>query len=122
VIFVLSSVPGSAIPDVPWRLTDKVVHVALYAVLGFLIGRALAATTTLAQGSRFLLAAALAAAYGVTDELHQLLTPRRSCDFYDGVADAIGGLLGGLLAATLLARKRTETTPRNSSTKSGNQP
>jgi VanZ family protein len=54
------------------------------------------------------LACLLATLYGVTDELHQLFTPRRSCDFYDVVADAVGGLLGAVLAAALVARRRDQ--------------
>jgi VanZ family protein len=121
VIFVLSSIPGSAFPDVPGRYTDKLVHIALYGVLGLLVGRALAATTALGAPARVALACALATIYGITDELHQLLTPRRSCDWHDVVADAIGGLLGGLLAATLLASRSGSPAPAASKDTS-NQP
>jgi VanZ family protein len=119
VIFGLSSIPGTAIPDVPWRFTDKLVHTALYGTLGLLVGRALAATTARPRPVLVLLACAITTAYGITDELHQLFTPHRSCDFYDGVADAVGGLLGGLVAAVLFARSKPS---RNSSTKAANQP
>ena len=91
----------------PGRFTDELVHIALYGVLGVLVGRALAATTSLGGAARVALTCALAAAYGITDELHQLFTPRRSCGWHDFVADAIGGFLGGLLAATVLSRHPT---------------
>jgi VanZ family protein len=105
VIFGLSSIPGSVIPEGPVPETDKLVHIVLYGVLALLVGRALGSTTSLGRGGLVALAALLATAYGVTDELHQLLTPRRSCDVHDVFADAIGGLAGGILAATVL-RKR----------------
>jgi VanZ family protein len=124
VIFLLSSIPGSAIPEVPGRYTDKVVHVLLYAVLGLLVGRALEVTTALGRAPKVAVACVLATAYGITDELHQLFTPRRSCDWHDVVADAVGGLLGGVLAATVLSRRsraRKPSAPR-SSTQTPNQP
>jgi VanZ family protein len=104
-IFVLSSVPGSAIPEVPVPQTDKLVHAVLYGVLGFLCARALAATTAIRGRRLVLFAALLATLYGVTDELHQLLTPRRSCDARDAAADAVGGLIGASLAVTLFRRR-----------------
>jgi VanZ family protein len=104
VIFGLSSIPGTALPELPAAQADKVVHGVVYLVLGLLCGRALRATTRLGAGHRVALAGLLATVYGVTDELHQLLTPRRSCDWHDVVADAVGGLLGAAVAATLVAR------------------
>ena len=111
VIFGLSSIPGSSLPEVPLAQADKLVHGAIYLVLGLLLGRALAAATRLPKGGRVALAFLLATAYGVTDELHQLFTPRRSCDWHDVVADAVGGLLGAVLAATLFARRRSPNQP-----------
>ena len=126
VLYLLSSIPGSALPEVPGRYTDKVVHVLLYAVLGVLLGRALEATTALRRAPRVVVGCALATAYGITDELHQLLTPRRSCDWHDVVADAVGGLLGGLLAATVLSRpsrgQRSSAAEPKPSAETPNQP
>jgi VanZ family protein len=93
---VLSSIPGSAIPEVPLANTDKLVHVGLYLVLGLLCARALRATTALRPGRAVVATVLLVTAFGVTDELHQLLTPNRSCDWHDLVADSLGGLLGAL--------------------------
>jgi VanZ family protein len=108
VIFGLSSIPGNALPNLPGAQTDKLIHGVVYLVLGLLSGRALGATTGIRRGRRVALACLLATAYGVTDELHQLFTPRRSCDWHDVVADAVGGLAGAVLAATLLARPSPE--------------
>jgi VanZ family protein len=131
VIFLLSSIPGSAIPEVPGRYTDKVVHVLVYAVLGLLLGRALAATATanatptpatktaLRRASTVVVVCVLATSYGITDELHQLFTPRRSCDWHDVVADAVGGLLGGVLAATVLSRESQRRPPTSRRGKGG---
>lgn len=106
-IFALSSIPGSAIPEGPVPETDKLVHIALYGVLGFFCARALAARIRGARrdGKLIFAGALLATAYGVTDEIHQIFTPHRSCDWHDVVADAIGGLLGAFVATRWLASR-----------------
>ena len=99
-IFVLSSVPGKRLPEMPAANFDKVVHAIVYGVLGALCWRALRRTSSSIRAwIAVVVAALLATAYGVSDELHQLLTPGRSSDVNDVIADAIGGLLGALLAA-----------------------
>jgi VanZ family protein len=112
-LFVLSSIPGAAFPQVPGWHADKLVHALLYFVLGFLCARAFAATTRMTGASLALVATLVATAYGVTDELHQLLTPRRSCDWRDVVADGAGALLGAGAAITVIAHsnRRGKVTP-----------
>jgi VanZ family protein len=127
IIFALSSIPGSAIPEGPVPETDKLVHLALYGVLGSFCARALVAHGRAARTSKLILAAAiLATGYGVTDEIHQLFTPRRSCDWHDVVADAIGGLLGAFVATRWLASRPAPGTPETqsepTSTQIRNQP
>jgi VanZ family protein len=107
-IFVLSSIPGNDFPEVPGPQTDKLVHAILYGVLGVFSGRALAAGRALTTARLVGATCLMAVAYGTTDELHQLLTPRRSCDWHDVVADAVGGLLGGLVAAAIVRRRRAD--------------
>jgi VanZ family protein len=104
VLFGLSCIPGNDLPEVPGAQTDKVAHVALYLVLGLAISRALRATTRLAGGRLLATTCLLATAYGITDELHQLFTPRRSSDWHDVAADAVGGLAGALLATRIFKR------------------
>jgi VanZ family protein len=110
VIFTLSSFPGSAYPatDVPGA--DKLVHLALYSALGALCARALLLRAPQAEGRerRLLLlgAVAMAAVYGVTDEIHQLFVPARSADWHDAVADAVGALLGAATASRIWRRSR----------------
>jgi VanZ family protein len=106
---VLSSIPGTAIPAGPTPNFDKLVHGGLYLVLGFFCARALAATTTLAPGALVAAATLMGTLYGVTDELHQLLTPRRSSDWHDVVADAVGALAGALVATRLRRTHRHES-------------
>jgi VanZ family protein len=92
-IFFLSSLSFSHLPPLPAG-TDKVVHMGIYAVLCGLVHRALKfqPLTRIASVSLFL-ALAVTPLYGITDELHQLFVPGRSCDVYDFLADLTGGAI-----------------------------
>ena len=91
-VFFLSSQTGLPLLNYfAWQ--DKVLHVALYAPLGFLVAYGLASF-----GSRrniVLYASFLALLYGATDEFHQWWVPGRDTSVVDVVADGIGALLGG---------------------------
>jgi VanZ family protein len=76
---------------------DKLIHVVEYAILGWLVRRAIAVGLDL-PATPWWIAGALAALYGCTDELHQLFVPGRSGDGADAAADLLGGLLGARLA------------------------
>lgn len=91
-LFGLSSLPAGSTPTSPFSFPgdDKVVHAALYAVLGALLRVALGRTGP---------AIALAAAYGVTDEVHQAFVPGRDADVFDWIADVVGAVVGALSAA-----------------------
>jgi len=105
-IFVLSSVPGRNLPEMPAQNADKVVHGLVYGMLGALFQRAVRRTWRVSGPAAAAIAVVLATAYGVTDELHQLLTPGRSADVYDVFADAVGAAMGVLAMSILLARRR----------------
>ncbi len=91
-LFGLSSLPAGSTPTSPFSFPgdDKVVHAALYAVLGALLRVALGRTGP---------AIALAAAYGVTDEVHQAFVPGRDADLFDWIADVVGAVVGAASAA-----------------------
>jgi VanZ family protein len=110
-IFVLSSVPGQSLPPLPAWNFDKVVHALVYAILGGLCLLALRRGSRLSRGRAVALAALAATLYGISDELHQLLTPGRSADVLDVVADAVGAIVGAigsrgaLASSTFLGRR-----------------
>lgn len=104
-IFAVSSTPGSALPPLPGLQTDKVIHAAVYAVLGVLNARALGRTSTLSRRTLVASATGLALFYGVTDEIHQLFVPGRMADVADVAADAVGSLTGAFSAASIAARR-----------------
>jgi len=98
VIFVLSHRPGSDYPSVDVPGLDKVVHIALYAPLGY--------TLHLATGGRVLVSTLLGGLYGVSDEWHQSFVPSRDSSAGDVVADLVGAGLGAWF------RRRRTTHPR----------
>jgi VanZ family protein len=99
----LTSLPGSALPQLPVTFLDKVAHFGLYGVLGALVARA----ATLSGWPRRQLVAAwlVVIAGGVLDELHQLFMPGRECSALDWLMDATGAA-AGLWLGTLMMRSR----------------
>jgi len=84
-------------------MSDKVVHLGLYAVLGL----ALAWAGRESGWNRPFLLLALGFGYGVLDEWHQSFVPGRDPSFGDLLADGVGVALGVLLGGLLLARTRS---------------
>ena len=92
-IFTLSSIPDLGTGLGGWDLIfRKLAHAAEYAVLAVLLLRALEHAW-----ASFL----LAAAYAVTDELHQAFVPGRLGSPLDVAVDAAGAAIGIALALRL---------------------
>jgi len=72
---------------------QKIGHATEYAILAFLVHRALRRGHQFSPRNAALIAALIAAAYGVTDEFHQSFVPGRFCKLYDMAIDATGGVL-----------------------------
>jgi VanZ family protein len=98
-ILILTSIPGSHLPVPPLRNLDKIVHLSIYAVLGWLSVRAWS------NGSRVPAAAIavviLISCFGALDEWHQQFIPLRSTDLLDWAADTMGAAIGAILATTI---------------------
>lgn len=108
VIFAASSLPGS---NVPGRF-GTLAHFVEYAVLG---GSLFAAIRLDALPARAATLAVLAASgYGVTDELHQMLTPGRVPDVMDWVVDTLGAAVG-VAAAYLISTLHSRRQPTDQS-------
>ncbi|HEV8150866.1 MAG TPA: VanZ family protein [Gemmatimonadales bacterium] len=103
-IFVLSSFPGSAYPPTDIVNADKLVHIAIYGLLGGLCARGLLRGWAFSPWATLAVATLSASLYGVLDELHQWFVPGRNADWRDGVADAIGALAGTVLIGVLVGR------------------
>jgi VanZ family protein len=91
-IFILSS---GALPS--FRISiphfDKIAHLAVYGVLGFLLGRAAAWTWGWSWVRAAWFAVVIASLYGITDEAHQSHVPGRSVEIADWLADTVGAAL-----------------------------
>jgi VanZ family protein len=106
IIFALSTIPGSAIPEVDFPQADKLVHAGVYGILGALTFRgARMSRPNHSTGRVVAVAVLIAVLYGITDEFHQAFVPRRTPDWRDAVADTIGGLSGALICAAFVARR-----------------
>jgi VanZ family protein len=97
-ILILTSIPGAHIPDPPFRNFDKVVHLAIYGVLGWLAARAAANHSRVA--TPVLIAIAVVSCFGAFDEWHQQFIPQRSMELLDWAADTTGAAIGAVLAMT----------------------
>ena len=88
-------VSGLSIAPLPEQVSDKTGHLLAYAGLALLCVRALAGGLPRRIVLRVaLLAFAIAAGYGMSDEIHQSFVPGRSADVFDWFADASGALIG----------------------------
>lgn len=93
-IFLLSSPAGPANTSTG-LLNNKILHVAEYSILGFLMARALLGLNSRhSRQSVLVLAVMLSALYGLSDEIHQAFTPGRSANLGDVMADGLGALIG----------------------------
>jgi len=116
-IFILSGTPGSEFPSINFPFADKIVHLGLYAFLGFVICRALTAplrTTPQLVRYRYAIFVSImiCLAYGLSDEYHQSFVPGRAVEGLDVLADTLGGVLGAMTA--LLYRKAVRSFEKRS--------
>lgn len=91
--FLVSAMPGP--PRLPGSVSDVTAHFLAYVLLGAAMLRGVSGaewSRTSIRGA--LLAAALGAVYGLTDELHQAFVPGRAPELRDAVADALGAAAG----------------------------
>ena len=102
-IFYLSSQPGTDKPMLFFG-QDKLFHFIAFGTLGFL---AMGAAKETAQGyspRQVWLTITLVAVYGILDEFHQHFVPGRVADFYDVIADMVGGMFGAWVMYYLLKK------------------
>ncbi|MEW6380791.1 MAG: VanZ family protein [bacterium] len=95
-IFFLSSQSRLPIPAPRIPYGDKLCHCLEFAVLGYLLMRALihGGYSRIPQNASLLLAIVIAVLFGLTDEIHQVFVPLRQSDMFDLLADGLGATLG----------------------------
>ena len=114
-LFLLALTSWPSPPEVPavsWIPDfDKLVHLSLYGVEGFLLYRAVAwPGAARFSWLRVLAIAGLLAVLGTIDEIHQYWIPGRSMEGFDALADSTGGFVGALVASALDGRARAKAT------------
>lgn len=103
-IFIQSSLPA---PEMVPRfyLSDKLLHVSVYAILAALCYRGLRRASPMKDRPILLLilmAIIMAALYGASDEWHQSFVISRTADIFDFFADVIGSGMGAIAYSRLL--------------------
>ncbi len=94
-IFAGSSM--SSPPRIGPDVSDKLLHLVVYAGLGVVLVRALSRGWKRPVTARLAVQAAVVATlYGASDEIHQAFVPGREVEALDVVADAAGATLPAL--------------------------
>jgi VanZ family protein len=105
VILILTSWPSPpSVIDLTY--TDEFAHLGVYAVLGWLAGRAMLPPYS---APRLVAVLAAIALFGALDELHQLWIPNRFATVSDWVADLVGATIGLLVIHLRRASLTPET-------------
>ena len=97
IIFISSSMPESELVE-KVGVSDKLLHLLGYSVLGYLFLRALFNYGyDTAKKQLILLAIFYSTLYGISDEIHQYFVPLRTPDVIDAVFNFFGSALGALV-------------------------
>lgn len=99
IIFINSSMsPHPLLEESEIPLLDKALHLLSYAVLGYLLSRALLNYGyNITQRQLFLMAVLLGTLYGISDEVHQYFVPERMAEVADVVFDFFGSAIGAVV-------------------------
>jgi len=95
VIFYISSMKASDLPEVGIPFADKAFHFSEFFVLGALVVRAISKSSPRMIALRaFVISVAVASIYAVFDEWHQMFSVGRMADLMDIVFDIFGLVIG----------------------------
>lgn len=98
---VLSAAAGHPVDVSP------IGHFAEYLLLGCVLANAL--RLHVAPPRAAAIASVAASLYGITDEIHQIFVPLRSCDPADWAVDTVAACIGAVVASALAARRSART-------------
>jgi VanZ family protein len=103
ILFTLTTLPAQSVPSV--GVSDKLEHLLAYFVLSILLYLTLLfqKKSVLLKNYAMLFTALIVFAYGIIDEVHQLMIPGRSCELLDFLADMIGGIIGIIIIKILFS-------------------
>jgi|SRR3990172_11904716 len=99
-IYIASSIPSDRITWYILHRIDKIIHIAIFFILGLLVYRAMYTQNRSPSFTykKVWIMLFIVIGYGILDELHQAGTPGRTVDVLDLLADAGGGVLAGVAA------------------------
>jgi len=102
ILFTLTTLPTHSVPSV--GVNDKVEHLLAYFGLSFLLYLTLLfqKKSIILKNYAVLFTFLAVFAYGIMDEVHQLLIPGRSCELLDFLADMFGGVVGIVVLKILI--------------------
>ena len=105
IMLTVSSVPYLSTPSIGFDFEDKFAHSGEYAVFGILLAFGF---SRLNWGWKkvLLISVAVAAVFGILDELHQVLIPGRQADVFDILAD-MAGAIGAIGIYLAIIRRKT---------------
>lgn len=101
-MFTLTTLPTESVPSV--GVNDKLEHLLAYLGLSFMLYLTLLfqKKSILLKKYSVLFTFLVIFAYGIMDEVHQLLIPGRSCELLDFLSDMLGGAVGIIILKILI--------------------
>jgi len=93
-IFFLSSLPSSAIPNLGISFGDLIIHFFEYSVFGYLVALAVMQSPSKINWRNFLIVMFIGSLYAASDEYHQSFVDGRFSEVSDFLADSAGFILG----------------------------
>ena len=102
VIFVLCTMPATEMPNLKIPYMDKMAHFSVFFVQSVLLSLLLNFQTRKSYFQIIIFSTLLAFAYGGLIEILQSKFFNRSGEFYDLIADIMGGFLGAIAYPTIL--------------------
>lgn len=102
-LFTITTIPQHFVQKL-FELQDKIEHFLAYTVLAILLNLSLHFQKKMSKLSynSALFTFLLITVYAGLDEIHQIIVPGRYADFFDWVADSLGGLSGVYIAVTFI--------------------
>ncbi|MFC1693995.1 VanZ family protein [Candidatus Latescibacterota bacterium] len=103
-IFVMSSISGYELPELPFYSFDKIVHSLEFGLFGMLLYRAFRYPRPFSRPYLFTLGTGIP--WAAMDEIHQLYVPGRNCDPVDFIMDVLGLVVFAGISVKLNSEKR----------------
>ncbi len=93
-IFFLSSLPSSVVPNLGISFGDLIIHFLEYSVFGYFLALAIMQSPSKINWKNFLAVFIIGGLYAASDEYHQSFVEGRFSEVNDFLADSAGVILG----------------------------